>query len=44
MEERVGLAFDGAVSLTPSSHQSLSQEILEPEIEKTVHSLPEAGE
>jgi len=39
-EETVGLTLDAAVSPTPSCQLSLSLEILEPELEETVHSDP----
>jgi len=39
-EEPVGLTLDAAVSPTPLRHLSLSLEILEPELEETVHSDP----
>jgi len=37
-EETVGLTLDATVSSTPSCQLSLSLEILEPELEETVHS------
>jgi len=37
-EETVGLLLDGAVSPTPLYQLSLCFEILEPELEETVHS------
>jgi len=39
-EETVGLTLDAAVSPTPSCQLSLSLDILEPELEETVHSDP----
>jgi len=39
-EETVGLTLHSAGSPTPSGQLSLSLEILEPEVEETVHSDP----
>jgi len=39
-EETVGVTLDAAVSPTPSCQLSLSLDILEPELEETVHNDP----
>jgi len=44
LEETMGLLLDAAVSPTPSCQLSLSIEMLEAELEETVHSAPGTDE